>query len=59
MDSNQENSPVAGPVDQEATVMLNTAKNTCMWNGQSYLEGANVNDGIRIFECNYGQWVKI
>ena len=58
MDSNTENSPIAGPVDEEATVMLNTAATTCLWNGQSYPEGTQVNDGACTYECNYGQWVK-
>lgn len=58
MDPSKENSPLAGPVDEEATVMLNTAKNTCVWNGETYNEGDRVNDGTSTYECSYGQWVK-
>ena len=58
MDSSKENSPVAGPLTDEATVMLDTAKTTCMWNSDSYIEGARIKDGHGVYECNYGQWVK-
>lgn len=58
MDPNQQNSTVSGPVDEEATVMLDMAQKTCIWNGQSFSEGAIVNDGSAAYECNYGQWVK-
>ena len=58
-DSTKENSPVAGPVDEEATVMLNTAKDTCQWNGETFKEGVQVNDGTHTYECSFGQWVKV
>jgi len=57
MDSSKENSPVAGPIEDETTVVLSTAKRTCVWNGETYVEGAYVNDGSRTYECHLGQWV--
>ena len=58
MDSSKPNSPIAGPVSDEATVMLDKASNKCVWNGQEFQEGDLVSDGGTIYECTYGQWVK-
>jgi hypothetical protein len=58
MDKSKQNSPVAGPVDEEATVMLNTAADTCYWNGQSFKEGDLVDSQGQVFECSLGNWVK-
>ena len=58
MDSSQQNSPVAGPVSDEATVMLDSAKNVCFWNGAQFSEGDTVVSAGTEYECTYGQWVK-
>ena len=58
MDPNKENSPIAGPVSDESTVMLNTAKKTCLWNGQEFQEGDMICDAGASYECNVGNWVK-
>lgn len=57
-DASQKNSPLSGPIESEATVVLKTAESGCVWNGQSFVEGDQVDaDGV-VYECNYGQWVK-
>jgi len=56
--SAMKNSPVAGPVSDEATVIIKKASTTCHWNDQPFPEGALVEcDGVT-YECNYGQWVE-
>ncbi len=52
------NSPIAGPVDAEATVVMQTAARSCFWNGQAYPEGARVRAEGVIYECNLGNWVR-
>ncbi len=58
MDSSKNNSPIAGPVEEEATVMLNTAKNTCFWNDQEFQDGAVVSNNGVSYECSLGSWIK-
>lgn len=58
MDPSKKNSPIAGPVEDEATVMLDTTKRVCHWNGQEYAEGSVVCDNGTAYECDCGQWVK-
>ena len=58
MDSSKLNSPVSGPVSEEATVMMDQAKNVCHWNGREFSDGqVVVCDGVG-YECSYGQWVQ-
>jgi len=58
MDSSKRNSPVSGPVEDEATVMLDGGNNKCHWNDQEYDDGqVVVSEGAR-YECSYGQWIK-
>ena len=58
MDAGKQNSPVAGPVSDEATVMLDKAASKCVWNGQEFAEGDMVSSEGATYECTYGQWVK-
>ena len=58
MDPNKKNSQIAGPVSDEATVIMNTASDSCVWNDQAYEEGSVVeSEGVN-YECHMGQWVK-
>ena len=58
MDSSLQNSPVVDPNEDESTVMLDDAESQCMWNGQTFTEGAMVEcDGV-VYECSYGHWAK-
>ncbi len=43
MDPTRGHSPVAAPLGEEAPVELNTTRNTCISNGETYSEGAQVN----------------
>ena len=52
------NSPIAGPVQEEATVMMNAAAKVCHWNGQEFAEGQYVESEGVTYECSMGQWVK-
>ena len=57
MDKSKKNSPMAGPVDQEATVMMDTAADVCHWNGVKFEEGqVVVAEGVA-YECSFGRWV--
>ena len=58
MDPSKKNSPVAGPVAAEATIQMDAAGSTCVWNDQSFEEGSVVESGGASFECQMGQWVK-
>jgi len=58
MDPALQNSPISDPDEDESTVMLDSAANQCMWNGQTFAEGAMVECGGVVFECNYGRWAK-
>ena len=58
MDSSKQNSPVSGPVSDEATVMMDQAKNVCYWNGQEFPDGELVECAGEVYECSFGQWVK-
>jgi len=58
MDSSQKNSPVAGPVEEESTVMMDAASNVCLWNGQQYDDGQMVSCDGTTYECSFGQWIK-
>ena len=57
MDSSKRNSPVAGPVEDEATVMLDSASQTCYWNDQQFNDGDTVVCDGKTYECSYGSWV--
>jgi len=58
MDKKKKNSPIAGPIEEESTVMMDTASKRCYWNDQEFQEGDVVSaDGVQ-YECNLGQWVK-
>ena len=58
MDPGKENSPIAGPIDEQSTVMLDSASKVCVWNGQEFKEGQVVEcDGVG-YECSLGQWIK-
>ena len=59
IDQSKKNSPVAGPVQEDATVMMDTASNVCHWNGQEFPDGqVVVADGVE-YECSYGQWIPV
>jgi len=58
MDATKESSPIAGPVHDEDTIMLNTAKDRCVRNGRKFADGERVYDGSSVYECSYGTWVK-
>ena len=58
-DESQKNSPVAGPVEEEATVMLNVAAKFCHWNAQECSEGQLIESQGITYECSLGQWVKV
>ncbi len=58
MNPNKKNSNIAGPVSDEATVIIDKARNTCHWNDVSFPDGALVeNEGVT-YECHFGQWIK-
>ena len=58
MDHGKKNSPVAGPIEDESTVMLDQASKVCYWNDQEFQEGQVVESEGREYECNFGQWIK-
>ena len=58
MDHSKKNSPVAGPIEDESTVMLDQASKVCYWNDQEFQEGQVVESEGREYECNFGQWIK-
>ena len=58
MDSSKQNSPIAGPIEEESTVMLDHASKVCYWNGQEFAEGQKVECGGATYECTFGQWIK-
>jgi hypothetical protein len=58
MDHSKKNSPVAGPIEEESTVMLDQASKVCYWNDQEYPEGQVVESEGAVYECNFGQWIK-
>jgi hypothetical protein len=58
MDPALQNSPLIDDSDEEATVMLDGPAQQCVWNGQSFADGAMVECGGDVFECSYGRWVK-
>lgn len=59
MDQNKKNSPISRPSSDEATVLLEKAEKTCFWNGQEFTDGQQVDCQGEVFECTYGQWVKL
>ncbi len=58
MDHSKNNSPVAGPIEEESTVMLDQASEICYWNDQEFKEGQVVDSEGSEYECNFGQWIK-
>lgn len=58
MDGNHKNSPIAGPVEEEATVMLDLSNPVCFWNGTEFADGSSVSDGEGTYVCSVGKWVK-
>lgn len=58
MDHSKKNSPVAGPIEEESTVMLDQASKVCYWNDQEFSEGQIVESEGAEYECNFGQWIK-
>lgn len=58
-DPGKKNSPLAGPTEDESTVILDTAATTCTWNGQEFPEGALVESEGQTYECTFGRWVKV
>jgi len=58
MDQSKQNSPIAGPIEDESTVILNDAQNSCHWNGQEFQEGDVVCSQGTGYECHLGNWVK-
>ena len=58
MDHSKKNSPVAGPIEEESTVMLDQASKVCYWNDQEFKEGQVVGTEGNEYECTFGQWIK-
>ncbi|MGI9336154.1 MAG: hypothetical protein ACR2RL_23655 [Gammaproteobacteria bacterium] len=58
MDRGQKNSPIAGPVEDQSTVLMTAATNTCFWNGQEFSDGDHVECEGEAYECSLGHWVK-
>ena len=58
MDHSKKNSPVAGPIEEESTVMLDQASEVCFWNDQEFKEGQMVESEGSEYECNFGQWIR-
>ena len=58
-DSAQKNSPIAGPLDEEATVQMDQEKQTCYWNGQSFEQGSKVDADGSCYECSFGTWIPL
>ncbi len=58
MDHSKKNSPVAGPIEEESTVMLDQASKVCYWNDQEFKEGQVVETEGNEYECTFGQWIK-
>ncbi len=58
MDHSKKNSPVAGPIEDESTVMLDQASKVCFWNDQVFKEGQVVTSEGSEYECTFGQWIK-
>jgi len=58
MDPSKQNSPIAGPIEEESTVMLDQAAKVCYWNDQEFKEGQIVECDGDTYECTFGQWVK-
>ena len=56
-DESQKNSSVAGPVEHEETVKLDTAAIFCLWNGQEFPEGQLIESQGVTYECSLGKWV--
>lgn len=59
MDPSMKNSPIAGPVEEESTVMLDAASKICHWNGQEFDDGQVIDCAGQAYECSFGQWVKV
>jgi hypothetical protein len=59
MDHSKKNSPVAGPIEEESTVMLDQASKVCYWNDQKFSEGQFVESEGAAYECTFGQWIKM
>ena len=58
MESALQNSPVIDSGEGESTVILDSAANECLWNGQTFADGTMVECDGAVFECSYGRWVK-
>ncbi|MCH9670008.1 MAG: hypothetical protein K0U93_01025 [Gammaproteobacteria bacterium] len=58
MDKTKKNSTIVGPVEEEATVMMDLANPVCFWNGAQFDDGTTVSDGESVYECSVGKWVK-
>ncbi len=58
MDHSKKNSPVAGPIEEESTVMLDQASKVCYWNDQEFNEGQFIESEGGEYECTFGQWIK-
>ena len=39
LDESKKTSPIAGPLEQEGTVVMNAAANVCHWNDQAFNDG--------------------
>ena len=58
MDHSKKNSSVAGPIEEESTVMLDQASKICYWNGREFKEGQVVRSEGSTYECTFGKWIK-
>ncbi len=58
MDHSEKNSSVAGPIEEESTVLLDQASKVCYWNDREFTEGQVVTSEGSAYECTFGQWIK-
>ena len=54
-----DNSPIAGPIEEESTVRLDQAAKGCVWNGQAFGPGERIEAEGVCYECSLGTWVTI
>lgn len=58
MDRDKKNSPIAGPVEDQSTVLMAAASRTCFWNGQEFSDSDQVECEGETYECSLGHWVQ-
>jgi len=59
VDSAKKNSRVVDSLRSESTVILDTSKLQCYWNGVEFPDGGKVCDSGVTYECHMGSWLKL